>query len=639
MLNRHHPFLKFSLLTVAALAGCTPTRQLSIDNPGAETNDPKSAQATQTRQFQPLPSFQTIDGDDYYVRLISEFDFKGNNALNSSCNSMTPSFSKNDLSSALIFNVSNTILKFKNEAVGYSYQATDGTCSFKFDAKKQNLTPWMRLDSGKETQVDYSVYSSANSNVDVAGLVNKAATASSLLAFTGVGMGVAVLGQFANQWFTNSQQNKPAPVPAPSANHSTETHSLPSLIRYSDKNGMLNETRFTVRTVAEGGSNILGAEIKPLGELKIYPEITASLLLKTKADGLPEARDLSLAEISQSPMKSASGEINLQQLIEQSKHPEKPNLKPDWKNYEDVENNCRKIKIVMKDLGFNKFDRNAYLYYFLANNTDWKNYNIPAQKAQNEDINAKTLQKYRSKNFANCLTADDLTVMKALGLAVNTESDWSGMGDTSQKKEQFFMPLWSIERQLLAVLKNPIQTEMESQIYPLLNTSSKGDGTVLLQNHLGDFGLEKLLQAPPAIAPTPAAQAQPVTPAGTAQDKPVVTSPTTTSLPSIPGEGLIINARQLVQVFSGLNFNELSCARASPGQSSKPTANTGILLFTTKPGSPRPKGGAMEFAFENGKINRIAFQSPTYRDFEQDIIDHPETGGCRIDSAFIEKLH
>ena len=94
-----------------------------------------------------------------------------------------------------------------------------------------------------------------------------------------------------------------------------------------------------------------------------------------------------------------------------------------------------------------------------------------------------------------------------------------------------------------------------------------------------------------------------------------------------------------MQVFSGLSINELSCARIVPDQQGKPAANVGILLFTTKEGSPRAKGGAMEFEFSGGKINRIAFQLPTYRDFEQDVLDHPEVGGCRIDPSFLSKLH
>ncbi|MDD2724177.1 MAG: hypothetical protein PHH59_09185 [Methylovulum sp.] len=630
---RYSHFLKLSLCVGAVLAGCTSTRQLAVDYPGAGTDDPKSAQSVKTRPFQALPDFQSIDGDDYYVRLIAEFDFKGDNALRDGCDSMAPSFSKNDLSSALIFNVRNSILKFNTEAVGYSYQTISGKCNFKFDAKKQNLTPWMRLDAGKETQVDYSVYSSANSDVDVMGLVNKATAASSLLAFTGVGMGVAVLGQFAGQWFTNNQQNQTVQAPTPAANHSAEIHSLPAFVSYTDKSGALYETVFKVHAVTEGGANILGADIKPLGELRVYPEITASMLLKTKAGGLPDARDLSLAELSQSAMKSATGDINLQQLIGQSKHPEKPNLQPDWNNYEDVHSNCRKIKVVMKDLGFNKFDRNAYIYYFLLNSADWKNYNVPAQKVGADDINAKTLQSYRSKNFGNCLISDDFAAMKAMGLSVNTESDWAQMGDSSQKKEQFFMPLKSIERQLLTVLKNTNQAEMESQIYPLINTFAKGDGTVLLQNHLGDFGLEKLLQPATPIAPVPAAEQ-------TASPKAPAIAPTTIATPApIPGEGLIITARQLVQVFLGLAFNELSCARVVPEQMGKSTATAGILLFATKEGSPRAKGGAMEFEFSGGKINRIAFQSPSYRDFEQDAIDHPEIGGCRVDPALLTKLH
>jgi hypothetical protein len=430
------------------------------------------------------------------------------------------------------------------------------------------------------------------------------------------------MGQVANQWVKNNPQTV-ASNTHQSAKHSSESHSLPVSTAFSGKTGTLNQSVFKVYDVAEGGINLFGSNTKPLGELKIYPEILSSLLLKTTADGVPDARDLSLEEIAYTPIKSAAGEINLQQLIEQSKHPAKPTLKPDWNNYEEVEGNCRKLKLVMKDLGFNKFDRNAVIYYFLAKNNDWKNYNINRQKAMSEEIRPKVMENYRSKGFGNCLAVDDYAVMKSMGLPVNTQSDWDQMGEASQKKEQLFTPLKSIERQLIAVLKNPNKVEMEQQMFPLLATAKNGDGTVLLQNHLGDFGLEALLN-PPAV------------PAATAT-APV--EPTSNSPAAIPGEGVIVSARQLAQVFSGLSINELSCARPVPDSSGKPAGNAGILLFTTKEGSPRAKGGAMEFEFSGGKINRIAFQLSTYRDFEQDLLEHPEIGGCRIDPSFLAKLH
>ena len=634
MSNRYMSSLKFSLVASLLLAGCAPTRQIAIDYPSAQANDAKSGQSTQGHQFQPVPGFQAIDGDDYYVRLISEFDFKGDNVLKSGCSNMTPTYEKDDLSSALIFTVRNESLKFNNEVAGFLYEATSGKCNFKFDAKKITLTPWMRLDSGKETLVDYSFYSSAKSDVDVSGLVGDVTAASNLLALTGVGMGVAIVGQFAGQWAKNS----PAVTAAPqaSAKHSSESHSLPAVVTFSGKTGVLNQTVFKVYAVAEGGINILGSDTQPLGELKIYPEIIPSLLLKTRADGVPDARDLSLEEIGYSPIKSAAGEIKLMQLIEQSKHPAKPNLKPNWNNYEEVEANCRKLKLVLKDLGFNKFDRNAFIYYFLANNSDWKNYNIPPQKAITDEIQPKIMKTYRSKDFGNCLAVDDYAVMKAMGLPVNLQSDWQQIEESSQKKEQFFTPLKSIERQLISVLKNPNKTEMVQQMFPLLATVANGEGTVLLQNHLGDFGLEKLL-APPSVGPV---SAQAPVAAAASTSAPITAPPPVVPSPGIiPGEGVIVSASQLVDVFSGLSINELSCARILPDQQGKPAANVGILLFTTKEGSPRAKGGAMEFEFSGGKINRIAFQLPTYRDFEQDVLDHPEVGGCRIESSFLSKLH
>lgn len=615
--------VKFILVAGTLLSGCTTTRQIVVDHP-----------STQASQFQPLQGFQAIDGDDYYVRLISEFDFKGDNVLKSGCTNMTPSYEKGDLSAALIYSVRNEALKFSREATGFLYQATTGKCNFTFDAKKLYLTPWIRLDSGKETMVDYNFYTNANSDVDVSSLVGDVNAASNLLALTGVGMGVAIMGQVAGQWVKSNQQAEvTTPAAHQSAKHSSESHSLPAATTYAGKTGTLNQTMFKVFDVAEGGFHLFGSDTKQLGELKIYPEILPSLLLKTTADGIPDARDLSFEEMGYSPIKSAAGEINLQQLIEQSKHPSKPNLKPDWNNYQDVEGNCRKLKLVMKDLGFNKFDRNAVIYYFLAKNGDWNNYNISRQKTQSEDMRPKVIESYRSKNFANCLAADDYVVMKSMGLPVNTQSDWDQMGEASQKKEQLFTPLKSIERQLVAVLKNPNKTEMEHQLFPLLNTAKNGDGSVLLQNHLGDFGLELLLNPPADPAPAPAdASAAPVAPAAPA----VGAAPAPAA---IPGEGVVVSARQLAQVFSGLSINELSCARPAPDSSGKSAGNTGILLFTTKEGGSRVKGGAMEFEFSGGKITRIAFQLSTYRDFEQDLLDRPEIGGCRIDPSFLAKLH
>lgn len=622
----------FSLIIIAFFVGCAPTRQITVDYPSAHVAETQSAQLTQSHPFQALPGFQVIDGDDYYVRLISEFDFKGENVLKSGCSNIAPSYEKGDLSSTLIFSVKNESLVFNNEAVGFLYQAGSGKCNFKFDAKKITLTPWMRLDLGKETQVDYSFLSSANSDVDVSGLVGDVTTASNMLALTGVGMGVSVVGQFAGQWAKNNPQ---ALAKSTSAKHSSESHSLPTFISFSGKTGVLNQTIFKVYAVAEGGINIFASDTQPIGELKIYPEIIPSLLLKTTPEGIPDARDLSFDEIGYLPIKTATGEIKLLQLIEQSKHPAKPNLKPNWNNYEEVENNCRKIKLVMKDLGFNKFDRNAFLYYFLINDNNWKNYNITHQKALSDELNLKVMESYRKKGFGMCLATEDYAVMKAIGLPVNLSSDWQVIEDTGQKKEQFLTPLKSIERQLVSVLKNSNRAEMERQLYPLLATTKTGEGSVLLQNHLGEFGLEKLLASPvvePVATPLPDATAQPS----------IV--PVTPALPnsvasSMPGEGLVVSARQLVQVFSGLSFDEFSCARIIPNQLGKSTANEGILLFTTKEGSPRAKGGAMEFEFSNGKINRIAFQLSTFRDLEQDVVEHPESGGCRIDPSFVNKLH
>jgi hypothetical protein len=176
--------------------------------------------------------------------------------------------------------------------------------------------------------IDYNFYTNANSDVDVSSLVGDVNTASNLLALTGVGMGVAIMGQVAGQWVKSNQQGVATTQAShQSIKHSSESHSLPISTSFSGKTGTLNQTLFKVYDVAEGGFNLLGSDTKPLGELKIYSEILPSLLLKTTADGIPDARDLSFEEIGYLPIKSATGEINFQQLLEQSTHPAKTKFK------------------------------------------------------------------------------------------------------------------------------------------------------------------------------------------------------------------------------------------------------------------------------------------------------------------------
>ena len=124
--------------------------------------------------------------------------------LKDGCSEMSPNYENGDLTSSLIFNIRNDALKFKNETTGFLYQATTGKCNYKFEAKKTVLTPWMRLDSGIETLIDYSFVTSANSEVNMNGIAGDVTAASNLLALTGVGVGVAAVGQIAGQWAKNS---------------------------------------------------------------------------------------------------------------------------------------------------------------------------------------------------------------------------------------------------------------------------------------------------------------------------------------------------------------------------------------------------------------------------------------------------
>lgn len=583
--------IPFALLASGGLLqGCATSRQIAIDYP-----------KTETTPLKPLKGQSGITGDDYYVQLVSEFEFKSDNALKAGCSDMGSHYENGDLSAALVFNIHNEPLKLKREASGFLYQATTGKCNFKLETKKAFLTPWLRLDSAKDTAVEYNFLTSNNHEANLSQLVNDINSASNLLMFTGVGTGVAVMGKLATNWVETTP-----PVIAkasPSGKYSSETHSLPAQISLGGESASLTHNRLGVYEVIDAGLKSWESATKLLGELHVYPEISNSLLLKTGSDGLPDAHDLSLEELWRAPMQSANGEVALKQLIEQASQSDKVNLQPDWHNYSEVESQCRRLKLVMKDLGFNKFDRNAVLYYFLAKSPDWKNFNITAQKAMTDSIRPKLLEDYRSKDFAGCLAEEDYQAMESLHLPVNTSTDWESLTNSRQKKEGVINPIQSAARQLVSALKNTDKDEMARQLYPLFNHDKAGNGSTLVQNHLSNFGLEALLQ-----------------------------------VPAIPDEGVVVNSNQLATLFSGLLIESYSCARPALEQG-QPLANIGILLFTTKTGSPREKGGALEFELSQGKISRMAFQHPSFRDFEQSLTDYPDLGGCHIETDVLNKLH
>lgn len=580
----------FLLLSLGVLTGCATNRQLAVDYP-----------KTESAPLPPPKNQELVTGDDYYLKLVSEFEFKGDSSLKGGCSEVGGSYETGDLSAALVFHVRNDPLKLTREGSGFLYQATTGKCNFKLETKKAVLTPWLRLDSAKDTQTEYSFLTSTSHEANLSQLVGDINAASGLLALTGVGTGVAVMGKLATNFVDTSTPQMPKP--APSAKYSTETHTLPASVSLGGDGAKLIHNRLPVFEIVEGGNKFWSSDNRLLGELHVYPEIASSLLMKSFHAGLPDAHDLSLDELWRVPIQSAGGELPLQQLINQVQTADKPNLQPDWQNYDDVETQCRRLKLVMKDLGFNKYDRDAVLFYFLGKSPDWKNFNITPQRAMADAVRPRLLEQYRDKNFSGCLASDDYTAMKNMNLPVNTAQDWDNLTSNRQKKESVFSSVQSVGRQLLAALANPDKDEMARQLYPLLSSEKGGAGTLLLQNHLGNCGLETLLQIPP-----------------------------------IADEGVAINAAQLSNVFVGLNVERYSCVRPAQEQG-QPLANIGILLFATKPGSPREKGGAVEFELTQGKISRLSFQHPSFRDFEQNISDYPDLGGCRIDSELLNRLH
>lgn len=587
MSNNRCLLLLSLLLPSLVLVGCASKKQIAVDYPVVKASN-----------LSPLQGYEAIDGDDYYVQLVSAVDLKGDSALKGGCHELGGQYENGNLSAALVFSVNNDTLKLKREASGFLYEATTGKCNFRLETKKALLTPWMRLDAGINTTVDYHFFTSTSGEADFSKMISDVNAASGLLALTGVGAGVAIIGNIAGQWMLkNPGQTTETVKPAASAKYSDESHSLPPPVALSGKTVTLNHSQLAVYEVVEKATNVLGPEQKMLGELNIYPMFTTSLLLKPAPSGLPDARDLSLAELWQSPIKTGNGDISLQQLLGQIKTQEAANLKPNWKNYPEVEGACRQLKRVLKELGFNKFDRNAVLYYFLNQSGDWQTFNTPLQQMQMDRFSATQLKNFYAKGFSACLTKNDYSTMQLLGLPVNTEQDWNSALATGQQKESAFSAIHAIERQLPALLKNPNIVESAQQFYPLL-AYRNNPGTVLLQNHLGSFSLGAVMQQQ-----------------------------------ALAKEGAEMSAGQLSQALSTLAIDKLSCVRPAPEQD-KFLNNTGILLFTSKPNAIGVKGGALEFEVVAGKIARITLQLPSYRDFQQSLLEHPNVGGCQIDPDF-----
>ncbi len=571
------------------LAACSAARELGIRSPQAKSST-----------LPPLAGAPAVDGDDYYVQFVSEFIGKEGAGEREHCRAFGENYAGGGMTSELVFQVKNERLHFYRETPALAFRSAAGRCNLAMEAKKVYLTPWMRLDMARDAQVDYRYATRSSSGVDLGKIGSDVNAASNVLALTGVGTGVAIMGKLASGWM----MSRPAPAQqAPETGKlRQETHTLRPMISQSGNAVTLNEADFNAYESEESRLNPLSSKSESVGELRVYLDVKPSLLLKVASNGVPDARDLSLEELWRAQIQTGSGNASLQQFIIQADHPEHPNLQPDWNNYHEVEQACHKLKVVMKDLGFNKFDRNAVLYYFLDKNPEWKNYNISGKTLSSGEVKLGQLQQYRARDFGGCLIPEDYETMKAMRLAVNSAQDWAAMLQPAQEKDAYLAAIRSLERQLTAAIRAPGAAEMEYQLFPLLSNPKEGGGKVLLQNHWGNFGLEKLL-----------------------------------NLPAVPGDGVVVTAGQLAQVFSSLKVTELSCARPTFEQG-RLLPNTAILAFATAEGSPLPKGGALEFEFDGGKIVRLAIQSAIFRDFKQDALSHPEMGDCRIDPALLERL-
>lgn len=583
------------LAALFLLSGCAANRQLSLGRPvGAAT---------------PLPLLAgtgSVDGDDYYVQFVSEFAYP-EDAGKENCRDFGGSYAKGGSTSLLVFQVRNEARRFSRETPALAFESTAGRCSLSLDAKKVYLTPWMRLDLGQDARVDYTFASSDNGTLDLARIGKDMNTASNVLAVSGVGTGVALMGKIAANWMLNTGQ---APAPSPTGQgqpqpeqvrRRQESRTLAPLVSLGPS-ATLNPAVFAVYERADNPLNPLSGEPKPVGELTVRAEVKTSLLLRTGAGGLPDARDLSLEELWRSSIQTGQGTVGLREFIAGSEHPELPKLQPDWGNYREVETACRKLKVALKDLGFNRFDRAAVLYYFLDQTPEWKNYNVAAPEVLSGAYPFGRLREFRGKGFGGCLSAEDYETMKAMGLPVNGGRDWAALLLPAQEKEAYFDAIRAVERPLAAALRNPGVSGMEHQLFPLLADGRGGAGKVLVQDRLGNFGLEQLL--------------------GT---------------PAVPGEGVVASAGQVAALFAGLKISDLSCARPAFEQG-RPVKNVAILVFTTAEGSPLAKGGALEFEFDGGRIVRLALQSPEFRDFRQDALGHPDLGDCRIDPALLQRL-
>src|SRR5690606_492091 len=156
------------------LSGCAATREVSIDYP-----------ETEPLKLHALPGTAMVQGDDFYIQLISEFEFARDANRRKRCRDLGVSYKTGEASAALLFQIRNDALKLYREVPALVYQTTASECSFTFNAKKVYLTPWMRLDTAEGTQIDFSFVNSLNSDIDFAKLASDVGAASGMLALTG----------------------------------------------------------------------------------------------------------------------------------------------------------------------------------------------------------------------------------------------------------------------------------------------------------------------------------------------------------------------------------------------------------------------------------------------------------------------
>lgn len=531
--------------------------------------------------------------DKLYIRLRSEYERK---SKEHACGENDSRYAKNSSLASLILHIGSSIIQPKSIPV-FDYQVKDATCVAE-PTLEQSLTPWTILNTKEPIYLSWKFARQNKDSIDLNKIRGDVSEVAKFIGSAGVKEAVAVSAFVDAKPFQDAVNGLNGYI---EKNTDTKIVNLSSNI----KGTVVNIDR-TKPPLNEANIDLI-EEIKdypwsdplrnPLGHMRIYPEVTNTLLFRQDQKNFPEVKSVRIDTVLNKQFIDKNADPKslkdvLRNGCSKLSSAKELNFSPNWERFDDVNESCINLENRLNECGLNLYDRAGLLYLYLSSYTSKDKYNtkltwneISKNVQEGKKYSSKILTQYKKDNFPSCLKDTKYyATMKEMSLPVVSDEEYEKAIKDAQNAEIAVAPKIIIRN--AEIFRNIVLTpttpqDKANQLDEFVETGhypAYPDIVVVVNNKFfASTDIEKLI---PLVSKN-----------GSMED-------------------LFLDKSKFGYFINSLPIQELGCIKKSID------SNKAQYLFSVKSGF-KPNIGIMDVVFEpDGKtINQISL-SPTFFDNE-----------------------